>query len=238
VREKRKDLKAGSEEFYKEIGKRLREVIYATQVVDSTMTRSQMMRSNNIYEKMLTAFASEPTLAYNMLQDAYMGWHLDARSEGKKQAWKNNGKKMARVVTAYTLTNVMAAIVESGFDAFRDDDDEEMSLEEFMKLFLTNFASDMSITGKIPYIKEMHSILQGFGSSRTDTQWMESFANTLKAWIKIFNGEGNPEKVLKNTLKSFSNVTGLPFFNAYRDIMAALDKLHILTSEEIEEMFE
>ena len=239
IRRTRKELKVGSDEFNQAIAKRLREIIYATQVVDSTMTRSQIMRGSGLYEKMLTAFGSEPTIAYNMLQDAYMGTVLDARQFGKKEAIKKNAKNVARVVTAYTLTNIAAAIVESGFDAFRDDDDEEeMDLEEFMRLFLTNFASDMSLTAKIPYIKEMHSIIKGFGTSRTDTQWMESIANTLKGWIKIFGGEGNPEKVLKNSLRTFSDVSGLPFFNVYRDLMAALDKLDILTSEDLEELFD
>lgn len=239
IRRTRKELKVGSDEFNQAIAKRLREIIYSTQVVDSTMTRSQIMRGSGLYEKMLTAFGSEPTIAYNMLQDAYMGTVLDARQFGKKEAIKKNAKNVARVVTAYTLTNIAAAIVESGFDAFRDDDDEEeMDLEEFMRLFLTNFASDMSLTAKIPYIKEMHSIIKGFGTSRTDTQWMESIANTLKGWIKIFSGEGNPEKVLKNSLRTFSDVSGLPFFNVYRDLMAALDKLDILTSEDLEELFD
>ena len=238
VRRTRKDLKVGSDEFNRAIAKRLREVIYSTQVVDSTMTRSQMMRGSNMYEKMLTAFSSEPTLAFNMLQDAYMEMRLDGRTQGKKIAFKNHGKKLARVVTAYTLTNIAAAIVESGFDAFRDDDDEEMDLEEFMRLFLTNFASDMSLTAKIPYIKEMQSIIKGFGTSRTDTQWMESIANTLKGWIKIFSGEGNPEKALKNSLRTISDVSGLPFFNVYRDLMAALNKLNILTAEDLEELFD
>lgn len=238
VRDKRKDLKVGSDEFYKEIGKKLREVIYATQVVDSTMTRSQMMRSSNAWDKMLTAFASEPTLAYNMLQDAYMGLQLDAKQVGKKEALKKNGKKIARVVTAYTLTNLIAALVESGFDALRDEEEEEMDIEEFMKMYLTNFATDMSIISKIPYIKEMVSIFSGYGSSRTDTQWMESFANAIKGWMKVSAGEGNPVTATKHSLRAISYLSGLPFYNAYRDFMATLNKLDILTAEDLEEMFE
>lgn len=238
VRKTRQDLKVGSEEFYQAIGERLREIIYATQVVDSTMTRSQMMRSGQIYDKMLTAFASEPTLAYNMVQDAYMGYKLDARQMGKKEAIKKNGKKIARVVTAYTLTNALAALVESGFDAFRDDEDEEMDIVEFMKIYFTNFAYDMSITAKIPYVKELVSILQGFSSSRTDTQWMQSFGYFLQGVMKNAEGKGNPLTTIKNGIKTISYLSGLPFYNAYRDTMSALDKLGIFTSEDLEEIFE
>jgi hypothetical protein len=237
IRKTRKDLKVGSEEFYTTIGKRLREIIYATQVVDSTMTRSQMMRSSNMYDKMLTAFASEPTLAYNMVQDAIVGLKLDSKRMGKKEAFKKNGKKIARVMTAYTMTNLVAALIESGFEAFRDEEDEEMDMEQFMKLYLSNFAENQGFTTKIPYIKEIVSVLQGFSSSRTDTQWMQSFGYALKGWAKVLSGEGNPVTAIKNTARTMSYLSGLPFYNTYRDFMALLNKLDIFTAEDLEEMF-
>ena len=238
IRDKRKDLKVGSNEFYTAIGKRLREVIYATQVVDSTMTRSQMMRSTDLGDKMLTAFASEPTLSYNMLQDAYIELSLDTRRMGKNEAWKKNGKKIARVLTAYTMTNALAALVESAFDAFRDDDDEEMDMATFMKLYLGNFASDMSITAKIPYIKEVHSAIKGFTSSRSDTQWMEEMTKSIRTWYKIFaEGKGKPATAIKYSIKTISDLSGLAFYNLYRDAMALLNKLDIFTAEDLNEMF-
>ena len=238
IRDTRKDLKVGSQEFYDAIAKRLREVIYATQVVDSTMTRSQMMRSSDGRDKFLTAFASEPTLSYNMLQDAYMGLQLDARRMGKKEAWKKNGKRMARIVLAYTMTNAVAALVESAFDALRDDEDEEMDAIAFMKYYFSNFASDMSITAKIPYIKEIHSILQGFSSSRTDTQWMDETVKALKGWYKfIAEGKGKPKTLIKYSIKGISDLSGLPFYNVYRDTMATLNKLDLFTAEDLNEMF-
>ena len=134
--------------------------------------------------------------------------------------------------------STIPAMVESGFDAYRDDEEEEMDLETFMKMYLSNFMMDMSITGKIPYIKEFTSIAQGFTSSRTDTQWMQSFGYALKGITKIVTqGEGNVYSAFKNLLKGFSYVSGLPFYNVWRDSIALLDKTDILTSEELEEMF-
>ena len=236
IRETRKDLTVGSKEFYETIGKRLREVIYATQVVDSTMTRSQMMRSPSMYDKMLTSFASEPTLSYSMLYDAIESASLEKRANGKVS--KDSKKKIARVLVAYTMTNAVAALVEAGFDAYREEDDEEMDLAEFMKMYLSNFAFDMSITAKIPYIKEFTSVLQGFSTSRTDTQWMQSIGYALKGWSKVAFGNGNPTSAMKNSLRSLAYLTGLPFYNAYRDFMAGLNKLDILTAEELEELLD
>ena len=197
------------------------------------------MRSTDSKDKFYTAFASEPTLSYNMLQDAYMELSLDARRMGKKDAFKKNGKRIARIMTAYTMTNVLAALIESGFDALRDDDDEEMDMIAFMKLYLKNFASDMSITGKIPYIKEIHSAIQGFGSSRSDTQWMEEITKAITTWYKVITtGKGKPSTAIKYGIKGISDLLGLPIYNVYRDTMATLNKLDLFTAEDLNEMFE
>ena len=229
IREKRRDLKVGSKEFYDAIGKRLREVIYATQVVDSTMTRSQMMRSSDGMDKMLTAFASEPTLSYNMLQDAYIEYSLDVRRMGKEEAIKKNAKRIGRIVFAYTMTNAVAALVESAFDAFREDDDEEKDMLAFLKLYFKNFALDMSVGNKIPYVKELYSILQGYSSSRLDTQWAQYLYSTLNA--------KKPSKKISYSIKLISQLSGLPFYNVYRDSMALLNKLDLFTEDDLNEMF-
>jgi hypothetical protein len=240
IRDTRKDLKVGSDEFYNTVAKRLRDVIYATQIVDSTMTRSDMMRSPDRMDKMFTTFGAEPTIAYNMLADTVLQFNLDKRELGTKEAVKRNRSKVSKVLLAYTVTNAMAALIESGFDVFRDDDDEEMDIEEFLKIYFKNFAVDMSIGNKLPYVKELYSILQGYSSSRMDTQWMEHMVSAGTTWVKIFSGEGEGKggKAIKQTLRVLSELSGIAFYNLYRDAMALLDTFDIFTSEDLEEMFD
>ena len=235
IKETRKDLQVGSEEFYTEVGKRLRDIIYATQVVDSVMTRSEMMRSSDGFDKFLTTFASEPTISYSMLADAYFQTSLDAREMGsKKAAITKNAKHIARVFTAYTVTNLASALVESVFDILRDnDDDDEEDALELVKLFLENFLTNQSIAAKIPWLKEAVSIAQGFSSSRLDTQGMQAFANAVKQILKLAQGDGSWGKTIKSGLQSTSYLSGLPFYNAYRDALAFFDWL---TPEELDEM--
>ena len=241
IRDKHPELNPGTEEFYKKVGLRLREVIYATQVVDSTMTRSDMMRSPDGLDKMFTTFGSEPTIAYNMLLDLAMQYNLDKRELGsRKEALKKNGKKIRKVVTAYVITNALAALVESGFDAFRDDDDDEMDAEKFLKLYFKNFALDLSIGNKLPYVKELYSILQGYSSSRLDTQWMEYLNRLVVIGYKVAEGkgEGQGAKAVNYILKLASSFVGYGFYNAYRDMMATLNKLDLFTTEDLNEMFD
>ena len=232
IKDNRKDLKVGSKEYYDAVANRLREVIYATQVVDSTMTRSDMMRSPDTGNKMLTTFGSEPIVAYNMLLDLATQYHRDKQEFGKKVARKRSGKKIRKVVIAYTITNAMAALVESCFDAFRDDDDED--LEKFMKRYFENFAFDMSIGNKLPLVKEAYSYFQGYSSSRMDTQWMEQIFKTLETIEKLYSGKGDLKKTIKTFTKAMSDLLGIPFYNVFRDAMALLDNLDIFDEEEEE----
>ena len=111
-------------------------------------------------------------------------------------------------------------------------------MAEFMKLYLENFATNQSILAKIPWLKESVSIMQGFSSTRMDTQWIQTFSNTLKQVAKLMQGEGSPTKLIKNGLQTISYAFGLPFYNAYRDLIAVLNKLDILTAEELEELLD
>ena len=97
----------------------------------------------------------------------------------------------------------------------------------------------MSITAKIPYIKEFHSAIKGFSSSRTDAQWMGEMTKAITTWYKIFNGgKSKGSTAIKYSFKALSDLSGLPFYNVYRDLMATLDKLNLFTAEDLNEMFE
>jgi hypothetical protein len=139
------------------------------------------------------------------------------------------------VLVAYTTTNLVAALIESGFDALRDDDDEEMDGAEFFKLYLENFATNQSILAKIPWLKEAISIVQGFSPSRMDTQGMQTFANAFKQTWKLTQGEGSWGKTIKSHVQAFSYLTGLPFYNAWRDFWASIDKF-LVHDEELDEI--
>jgi hypothetical protein len=112
-----------------------------------------------------------------------------------------------------------------------------MTIEEFIELYLKNLGSNLNVLNNVPYVKEIFSMLQGFSSSRTDTQWMQYLTYTLTGIGKLMAGEGNAYTTAKNAIRALSYATGLPFYNVWRDITALLDKTDALTLEELEEMF-
>ena len=103
-------------------------------------------------------------------------------------------------------------------------------------MFFANFASNAGIIGKIPYLKDIVGIFSGYSPSRLDTQGVQSLYYALNSAKKNLQGEGSVSTTLKHSLKAYSYLSGLGFYNGYRDVMALLNKLDILTPEELEEM--
>ena len=232
VKATRKDLQYKSEEFYQEVGKVLRDVIYKTQVVDSTMTRSEKMRTGDGMDNLLTAFASEPTLSANLLLRTYDKYRLDAKKVGMKESAIRNKKSIAKSLTAYTMTAMLCACVEAGFDVMRDEEDDEEKKKTYGERFASNLWLDLSINAKVPFVKDIISVFQGYSTSVPYMQWAESMYKALEYFSK-----GKIYKSTKYSLKAFSYFMGLPVYNLWRDAIATANLTGILTYEELEDLF-
>ena len=113
-----------------------------------------------------------------------------------------------------------------------------VNIMQFCKEFNERTKNDMGLIGKIPVIKDVISIFEGYGTSNTAFSGFESLYYAINGWTKVFTTEkkGNPVNALKHSIKAVSYLTGLPFYNVYRDIMAGADKSEVFTAEDLEEM--
>lgn len=218
------------------------EMIYATQVMDSTLTRSEIMRGTTRADKLVSAFGAEPTLSANIVMDAASEYMIDMRKTDARMAWRKNKDKIALAFTTYVSSAAFAALVESLWDAVRDDDDYETFLEKFMQAFLGedsllsgNLAQDLTIVGKIPELKAIINVLTGDKSSDMSVAALESISSTYSIWketIQLLTGElQEPTKVTYNgkmtpwgkiykTLQALSQVSGVAVANGARDMIA------------------
>lgn len=225
-------------ELNRAVADRFREVIYATQVVDSTMTRSQIMRSKSNMAKMLTSFMSEPTISYNLLMNSYTQFSQEARRTGDRgKAWSKTKGAIMRGITAYSVTAVAAALAESLWDAWRDDDEYETFTDKFLQALFGwdgNLAQDLFPFSKIPYLKDVTSILTGYDVDRMD---MESIKNLYDAYqimsekIRLKTGkQEDPTSItyygkmtgygaISKALKALSQATGLPGYSLTREVI-------------------
>ena len=224
--------KIGSEEFYKEVGLKLREVVYATQVVDSILTRSQIMRSKSGLTQTATAYMSEPTLTANILMDAGFQFQKEKRISGSaKTAWKKTGKIVCKAVGNYCVLQLLTSLAESLADAWRDDDDEEFK-EKFKKAFVENVITNIIPFNKIPIISDIADlILSRFGigfvsSDNLATSWVTQTADALDVWSEVLGEKLGGEETSKTvynaiykTAKAISSLTGVSVSGLMREVV-------------------
>ena len=215
------DIDVNSKEFTDLCVDRYDELIDQTQVVDSVLHRSQIMRSNNGLHKMATSFMAEPTKSYNMLANALRDWH---EMPGK---WNAGSKRFfKRILKAYVVTNVVNAAVQSFMDAFRDKKDDDTTYwERWLEDYKDNVKDNLNPIQLIPYLKDILSIVQGYDVNRLDMQGLS----------KLFAGVRNVQKYATDTdyredhtwleaaeslMSGISSVTGIPIYNVERDFKA------------------
>lgn len=207
--EVRDKQKLTGDALLKATAERFREVVYSTQVVDSTMTRSQAMRATGVYGAVSTAFMSEPTLSYNLLLKAYTDYTAELRATGdKKEAWRNASGKIARALATYLVSAAASGLFESIVDACRDDDEYATWLEKYLSALIgakykdgkfsgvdpleSNLIMDVDILSKLPILKDFMSMISGYENDRMDTEWISNLIDAYRIWdetIKLETGE-------------------------------------------------
>lgn len=240
VQEETKDLhpemKEGSEEFYRISGERFSEIIDKTQVVDTVLHRSKLMKSKDGLKQMYTSFMSEPTKTYNMLYRAIADTRIKPTGQNKK--------KLARTLGVYVINAAATALAASVVDALRDDDedknfkekyraalfgdlwqDEELSWPEKIAVAWSgNLGSNLDPVGILPIVKDIESIFMGYSIERTDMSAFQELYYTIQKWQKKIEGESDrtiPE-LLVETAKPLSTITGIPAGNILKDLKAVV----------------
>lgn len=246
--ETQEKTKLHGEELNKATADRFQEVIYQTQVVDATMTRSQSMRQQGTMEAITTSFMAEPTLSYNLVMDAYAEYQAEARRTGNKAAALQHIKgKLAKTIAIYAASGAATLIASSFWDAWRDDDDYETFLQKWAQAFFGEaedkwyekpLLQELFLLNKLPGVKDIISLITGDDVNRMD---LEGAKNLWKAWrimsecLKLATGKLEEQDAqygnmtgygkLANILKGISQVTGLPLYNATRDVVAVWNTL-------------
>lgn len=213
--EKNPDLRRGSEEFYRKTAERFGEIIDRTQVVDSVLHRTQIMRSANSLTRMSTSFMSEPSKIYNMVyRDLF-----DVQQAKSGGARAKAGKALARSTAALIVSFAVNAVAQSLPDAWRDKDRDKELTEKFTDAYVSNLVGNFIITDYIPVIKDLVSIVQGYTVDRSDLEGFSDVVNALGQMGKAMAGESSRSTAaaaLELACKA-GDLLGLPVSNIKRD---------------------
>ena len=197
-------------------GKRFRDVVDYTQVYDSVLSRSANMRSNSTAMKMVTSFAAEPTVSYNLLMDAVYS----------AKTGENGGKKYAaRAVGAFVLSVTLNSALKSLVTAALDKDDDESYLEKYVSAFVSNFTQDINPLRLIPVVRDIMSIRDGFTIGRSD---MELFDDFFKAFNKFVADDEVTWSEVSGMIGSTAAFVGIPAKNMIRDAESMVNMIRTI----------
>ena len=230
-------LEVGSDEFYRQVAAVFTDVIDQTQVVDGIMQRPQIMRDSDALTRQATSFMGEPLKSLNIFMRAYDAWAYENNPQKRSAALK----RLKRSVAALVVTDVVNALAQSIVDGLRDDDKDKNWVERIVEAFTGysgdeesageviknvtlggNLVSNMNPVGRIPYLKDILSILQGYTVDRMDAAAADDIIRTSKTFIKGLGGDSKTTTAynLKQMLVMGSKVFGISVGNMGRDMWA------------------
>lgn len=232
VKDKFPEIPVGSDQFYMKAAEKFGEIVDRTQVVDSVLHRTQIMRSTSTLNKMASAFMGEPSKTYNLLRTSLRD--VKAARPGAKGAAV---KKLYRASIGFLISGTINAAAASIVDALRDDDDDETYLEKWWQAFTGlqgdeeswtealqnllsgNVADNLNILNMIPYVKDFLSLYQGYSVDRMDMAAADDFMNAAGKFIKALQGEGKTSlyKALTDLALQGARLLGIPATNILRD---------------------
>ena len=227
MKAKNPEIKPGSAEYDRRLNKRVREIVYKTQVVDSTMTRSDFMRSKGLAST-LTAFMSESTLTVNMLNESIQKAVETARKGGNvRDILRASGGMAVRAASTWVFTSVVTTLMESMFDALRDDDEYETFLQKFWsaiwgdKWYNGNAVQNLNPITMFPILNEAWSIMvEGYEDNSLITQVFSQFRSFFDAIRSYQKGNTTLYNVIYKGAQTVSSMSGHAVGNAMRDFVS------------------
>ena len=189
--------------FLKLAGSRFTEVIVKTQVYDSVLSRSGLMRSKDGLVKMGTSFMAEPTTSINMVADALL--------KGKRGNWKYASGAIGAVIASQILNSILVSFVYAG----RDDDEDETYWEKYIGTLTGEVLDSLNPAGYIPFIKDIQSIVKGYDVERSD---MAVISDLWNAYQNLSKDTVSVYRKVEGFAGSIAQIFGLPVKNIMRDV--------------------
>lgn len=212
------NIDVGGDAYWNIVRNRFEDVCIRTQVVDTVLTRSQLMRSKSQLMKSVTAFMSEPTKNYNLIRNAVSAVYNAKTPDARKAAIGT----LARSATAIAAAQALNAVVTAAHDMLKyyDPDDEDEDGEEITRIdmFADNWFSDMmdgiNPLANIPIIKDVYALMMGEDVERMDLAVISDVINAIKKLDNYVAGDNtrglSAWGAVRPLLKAVGDMAGLP----------------------------
>ena len=224
------NLEHGSQEYWDAVNKLFTEAVDRTQVVDGLLQRPAIMRTDSDFVKGATSYMGEPLMQLNML----MRQVNDFRQTGFKATKKQIGKTVAALVVTQLFNAMLTGLYDAGIRKEDEDKDfwerfvaeitgldgtEENAWDYITSIWLeSNTTSEMSVMQKIPLVKDVLSMLQGYDPSNNRMD-LDAIKDLIDVCTKVlWNDNYTPLYKAKEMINKASMIFGAGFGNALKDM--------------------
>ena len=216
------NLKRGTEEFYKASADIFNDIIDKTQVVDSVLNRTDIMKDKNVAVKMASSFMSEPSKTYNMayrlLYDIKKG--------------KATPEEAASVVASILVSSAMVSAAASIISAMRDRDKEKKFGERWLTHFIDDYLQNINPITWVVFAKDGIQLISNavkgkvYLNNNLAVKPIMDLMNGVKELGQI--GSKNRKDNIVNIFYKVTNAAmpfGVSIHNALRDMGAVYDTI-------------
>lgn len=234
-----------SAEYRQHVNERFRHIVDRTQVVDSVLHRSQLMRSQNTLTKAMTAFMAEPTISVNTIMTAFTRAQEEARAGHKAAAAKAASRGVGVFVANAVAVSLMASLISAIRESYLpddDDDDEEKELSRLQQMmvnmgfeegsflydwisgyFIEDFKDNINPLMMIPVAKDMLNMWQGYEAPNPMYQLPQSLIQTTQNMKKWIDEDGDTRYsgryYIERAAESVAELFGVPAANIRKELI-------------------
>lgn len=215
--------KIGTQEFQDAVNYQFDHLMLETQVYDGTITRTQFMRSTDMYMKNASSFMAEPAKTYNIVLSDMIDLQQSKKGSEERKEAKRQLLKTARVLFTTAAVNALA---QSVWDAVRnagDPDEEDKAFwqrvieaigwdfdaeslwDQTYAVLHGNLVDGLNILNNIPIIADLAEITDTqlsklfwnktsySSSSSMETAWLTNLFGLVNTLTKIARDPDNNE---------------------------------------------
>lgn len=223
----------GTDKYFDAVTALFEDVIYKTQVVDSVLTKTELMRSKGFFSRAMSSFMSEPSTTASMLLNAYDKYSTDINNgASRSEAWQKNKALIGKTAAVYSISAILLAAVQSVVDAMRDDDDEPY-VEKYADSFIGNVIDELMPFNKLPFFSDFYDVAKEIASKfGVDTygnppqtiimQWYDALMKGIDIMQLKINGSKTGYTWyagIQKMLQTLSGMTGIPVNALTRELV-------------------
>ena len=230
-------LNKNDAEFFPKVVELFEDTVYNTQVVDTVLTKSELTRNKSFGVRLFTSFMSEPMTTASLVTSEI--FDIQMKQAAGQKLGLSDYKRLSKTCVVVTLAAIVNSALAALADAWRDDDDYGTFGEKWTRALQVKLADELMPLTYFPFVSNVWDITKillddadkkwfgvavyGNGTDIPLTDIVSSAEKALEIFREI-DEKGDKARYTKfggyyKIVNILSKITGVPFYNATREIV-------------------